>query len=129
MRDVAAHMWLRVPPFAVLDITLRGQPWDPERRPYFQPFVLSERSLPSTATVEQLVDMNAIEKFAFANGRPPTMREVARCIPHVFPFMERFPSFSVDSISLVIDYAPTKFSASLEPLADMQPSSQWTLAP
>jgi hypothetical protein len=33
--------------------------------------------------------------------------------------MERFPSFSVVSGDLTVDYAPTKVGASLEPLAGM----------
>lgn len=118
--SVAAHVWIRVPPFVVLDITLPAQPWDARRRPYLTDFVISERSRASEPTVHQLIDMDEIERFRFTYGRQPTMKDVAQLIPHVFPFMERFPSFSVEAGSLEIAYVPTKIGASVEPLREMQ---------
>jgi hypothetical protein len=117
--NVAAHMWVKAPPFVVVDISLPEQQWGAARQGYFTNFVITETSRFIPVTVEQLVDMNAYDEFVAANGRRPTMRDVARRIPHAFPFMERFPSFSVVSADLTVDYAPTKVGASLEPLAEM----------
>jgi hypothetical protein len=117
--NIAAHMWVKAPPFVVVDISLSEQQWGEARQRFFGDFVMTETSRPLAVTVEQLVDMNAYDEFVHANGRRPTMRDVARRIPHAFPFMERFPSFSVVSGNLTVDYAPTKVGASLEPLAGM----------
>jgi hypothetical protein len=117
--DVAAHMWVKAPPFVVVDISLPEQPWGQARQRYFTNFVITETGVPRPATVEQLIDMNAYDEFVQANGRQPAMRDVARRIPHAFPFMERFPSFSVVSGDLTVDYAPTKVAASAEALTEM----------
>lgn len=117
--NVAAHMWVKAPPFVVVDISLREQKWGRTRQRHFTDFVITEASRPRPVTVEQLVDMNAYEEFIQANGRRPSRGDVARRIPHAFAFMERFPSFSVGSGDLTVDYAPTKVGASLEPLDRM----------
>jgi hypothetical protein len=60
--SAAGHMWIRVPPYQVLDITLAAQPMPPERALHLTDIVLAERSRPKTATVEQLVDQDLIEQ-------------------------------------------------------------------
>jgi hypothetical protein len=122
-------MWIRVPPFAVLDITLPEQPWDPRRKAYFHTFVISEIGRASGASVEQLMDMDEIERFAVSHRRLPNMTDIERRAPHIIAFMERFPSFAVEQTPLIVEYAPTKIGASIEPLAEMQVPSMNGLLP
>lgn len=117
--SAAGHMWIRVPPYQVLDITLAAQPMPPERALHLTDIVLAERSRPKTATVEQLVDQDLIEQVYRARGRRPTIRDVVRDLPHLVPFMQRFPAFSVNHGEVAIDYAPVKIYAVEEPLAGM----------
>jgi hypothetical protein len=116
---IAGHMWVRVPPFAVLDITLPAQPWDRARLPFFNSFVMSEVSRATAPTVEQLVDMNAIEQWILSNGRSPTTRDIFRLVPRLGPFMERFPTFSVRADPITVSYAPTKIGGTIKPLEGM----------
>jgi hypothetical protein len=117
---IAAHMWIRVPPFAVLDITLSAQPWDSKRRQFLDGFVLAEESKPTRATVKQLVDMSEINRFRVFADREITMKDVKARIPHAFLFMERFHAFSVEFGPVSLAYAPTKISATEEKLEGMQ---------
>ena len=90
-----------------------------ERALYLTDIVLAERSRPKTATVEQLVDQDLIEQIFVARGRRPTIRGVVRDLPHLVPFMQRFPAFSVNHDEVTVDYAPVKIYAVEEPLAGM----------
>jgi len=48
------------------------------------------------------------------------MADVRGRTPWVFPFIERFPPFSVRFGSLHVSYVPTKIGATEEPLEDMR---------
>jgi hypothetical protein len=118
---VAAHMWIRVPPFAVLDITLPAQPRRPECQPFYPSFVMEEESRPSPATVLQMFDMDELERVTLMLGRRPTMRDVfVNFLPRIRNFMECFPPFAVNYGELVVEYAPTKINASDRPLSGMR---------
>ena len=116
---VAAHMWVRVPPFQVVDITLPFQNWNPQQQHYIRDFVISEESERAQYTVWELVDVNVLMQFQLLNGRDMTLRDVRDIAPHVFPFMARFPAFQVGSGELQIKYVPTKTGASEEGLYEL----------
>jgi hypothetical protein len=113
------HMWIRVPPFAVLDITLPAQPRRPDSRPYYPSYVIEEVSRPSPATIEQMLDMSELRRVTQSRGRRPTMTEVFLQAPHLRRFMECFPPFAVNYGALRVEYAPVKIVVSAEPLAGM----------
>jgi hypothetical protein len=116
---VAGHMWVRVPPYAVLDVTLAAQPYPQSKRRYMNSVVMERENILKAATVHQMLDQDAIGRFVTMAGRFPTMRDVFRELPHIEPFLPRFPSFSVNAGDLVIDYAPTKIHATEEALSQM----------
>jgi hypothetical protein len=76
--QVAAHMWVRIPPFAVLDITLPAQPRRAECQPFYPSFLIEEESRPSPATVEQMFDMDELQRVTALLRRRPTMNDVFR---------------------------------------------------
>lgn len=116
---VAGHMWVTVPPFRVVDITLPIQHWSPIQQPYFDHFVIAEESAPAAPTVWELIDVELIDDFRMSEGRMPGMQDVRMRVPHVFPFMKRFPGFQVHSGRLSIKYVPTKIGASEETLYEL----------
>lgn len=116
---VAGHMWVRVPPFRVVDITLPLQNWSPRQEAFVKQFVIAEGASEAVPTVWELIDVDLIEEFRRDAGRMPTMDDVKKLTPHVFPFMKTFPPFEVRSGDLSVKYVPTKIGASEETLYDL----------
>jgi hypothetical protein len=105
--DRHEHMWwLRVPPFAVLDITLATNDWPLKHRGYLPPYVLSEQSRPMAVPMRMLFPVKSVEKFLAEDGSWLTIEDVQNEYSEAYPVMERFPPFSVESAMVEILYAP-----------------------
>jgi hypothetical protein len=113
---VAGHMWVRVPPFWVVDITLPLQNWSTRQQVFLKEIVMEEETSEAAPTVWELIDVDLIEEFTMRAARIPNMEDVRALAPHVFPFMEKFPAYQVHSRDLTIKYVPTKIGASEETL-------------
>lgn len=64
--------------------------------------------------------MELIDEFRVANGRVPTLADVRRQVPWLFPFMQTFPAFSARNGQTTVTYVPTKIGATQEQLGDLQ---------
>jgi hypothetical protein len=115
----AGHMWVCAPPFKVVDVALPVQQWTLEKASYFPEYVLSDLARPAEPTVGDLLDADAVRDFVAHEDRLPTMEDVRRLTPWLFPFMRSFRAFAVVVGQLRIKYVPTKVSATDRPLADM----------
>jgi hypothetical protein len=115
----AAHMWVHVPPFRVVDVTLPMQFWKPNRQIYFTRPVVAEVSTLVAASIYDLADLDVIGEFEMMHGREPRMRDIELIIPHAFPFMKKFPAFQVTHDELTIKYVPTKIGATEDSLYNL----------
>jgi len=116
----AGHMWVCVPPFRVVDITLPIQGWSAAKEAYFEGFVIQESSMAATPTVYEILDVDLIAEFQLLNGRLPQMKDIETMAAHIFPMMERFPAFQVKQWRLLVKYVPVNFRASDEHLKDLE---------
>jgi hypothetical protein len=95
------------------------QHWSAVQQAFLRQFVIAEETSEAVPTVSELIDVDLIEEFRIGAGRMPSMEDVRKLTPHVFPFMKRFPAFDVRSGRLTIKYVPTKIGASEETLYDL----------
>jgi len=105
----AGHMWVRVPPFQVIDIALPFQGWESGIQCHFEGPVVSEISTPYGATERELFDGEYLTDL----GAGKTDRTRAqRLIEDNLRFMERFQAFTVFHHRLNLHYVPvgTKMS-------------------
>jgi len=110
------HMWLRVPPFAVVDVTLAMQPWSNRQRPFIPAYIASEAFNVAEKEIDDLIEDELME-LLMEQGRVPTM---ANLEPRQRQTMEKFPAFQIEQQELRIKYVPTRVSAMDGALEDMR---------
>lgn len=93
---VAGHAWLRAPPYTVVDISVRQQPYQGNQAKYIPDRILTTNTRPVIVDVEDIVSPSArMELLAY--GVPPHqhLREVAPLIPDIF---DSFPAVAVSGL-------------------------------
>jgi hypothetical protein len=102
------HAWLRVPPFAVIDITLPIQEYSAKVAAYFGNYVITEESVPYEAEAGDLFENELVELLIKKNGHHPTLRNLP---PSQIEFMTIFPAFEIQYRQLRLKYIPMRISA------------------
>jgi hypothetical protein len=110
------HLWLRVPPFVVVDVSLAIQGWSRRQKPYIPAVVASEISAPAEVGIDDLIEGELME-LLLVQGRVPTMRNLT---PVQRSTMRKFPAFYVTAHDIRLKYVPTQVSAMDAPLENMR---------
>lgn len=112
------HVWLSVPPFKVVDVSLPIQPYTPEEAKYLTRIVAAEKVGPAPATtIGDLMETELIEHFMRLHHRRPTLRDIA---PALREFMAKFRPFQIMHDGCLLRYVPTSVSAMDSGLAGMK---------
>ncbi len=115
---VAGHAWLFAPPFTVVDITARLQPYKGKERNYIPNKVLSTRTKHATVRTEDVVSPEA-RLMLQARGIPPQdhLGTAAHLIPDIF---ESLPPIEVNGFKgSKLKYVPVAIHAPQEKLRDI----------
>jgi hypothetical protein len=116
---ITGHAWLAVPPFAIVDVTLRHQRWqDDEFRNALSGPVLVEHPLPTEPNVEDLV-CTAARMEDYRARRSTNPRSLSQWLPRLPRFGRTFSAWQVDVRDTRLRYVPVAVTASDVPLEEM----------
>jgi len=107
----AGHAWLFAPPFTVVDISVRQQPYDVQEASYIPDTVLSTDTHPVEVSVEDIVSPSARAEM-LQQGIPPQhhLEAGARYIPGIFQAFTPIVVSGLNGASL--KYSPVAVHAS-----------------
>lgn len=114
----AGHAWLFAPPFTVVDISVKQQPYESEEHRYLPDMVLSEGRTPVAVQTDDIVSPSARREM-LSFGVPPDrhLSKVARYVPGIF---EAIPPILVPGVhGSKLKYTPVAIHAPDCPLDEM----------
>jgi hypothetical protein len=107
---VAGHVWLYAPPYTVVDISVKQQPYRGNEANYIPDRILTTDTRPVIVTDEDIISP-PVRMDLSAYGVPPHqhLKEVAPLIPDIF---EAFPAVSVPGLKgSSLKYSPVAIHA------------------
>lgn len=107
---VAGHAWVFAPPYTVLDVSVKQQPYGEKECAFLPETVLSVETTPATVDVEDIVSPSARMEM-LRHGVPPSQHLYygAPCIPDIF---SAFPPISVPGLhGATLKYSPVAIHA------------------
>ncbi len=110
----AAHAWLFAPPFLLVDIAIKLQPYKHNVSDYLPEMVFAEEANQSRASEEELFSPYT-RRYYKAQGLSRAML-IAKVIPRLHQFWSVFPPREIEFRDTRIKYTPTGISASDLPL-------------
>jgi hypothetical protein len=115
---VAGHAWVVAPPFLVLDVTLRQQPYKDKASEYIPDYVLATEAGTRPASVEDVYSPEAL----FPRGVHPAARKPSLRIldPNIAQFTRVFPPRVIHSGATTLDYIPVAIGMTEEDLEGLQ---------
>jgi hypothetical protein len=113
----AGHAWLYAPPFVVLDITIKQQPYRPRERGFLPEHVLAEVAQLGAGTAEEILDDSVRASLSRRGIDPKEQLRAHR--PHLPRFLETFPAHSVRAGGTALKYITYAVMAPLESLEAM----------
>lgn len=124
---VAGHAWLFAPPFTVVDITVKQQPYESEEALYLPDKVLSEDRTPVAVETNDIVSPSARREM-LAHGVPSGMHlsVAARYVPEIFAALT--PIRVQSTQGAMLKYAPVAIHApdcSLEAMRNIKFGNLW----
>jgi hypothetical protein len=103
----AAHAWLFVPPYHIVDLTIKMQPYSQGQEKYLPDILLSEEASPYTPVAEDLINTAIIHQLQ----RSEVKDVIRHAIPQFKAFNNVFPAVSTEENNCVFHYVPTSISA------------------
>jgi hypothetical protein len=110
----AGHAWLFAPPFDVVDITVKQQPYNGNIGGLFPQTILEKTVTPFDVKSEDVC--SAVVLRYFASQGLPRKRALFTAAPHLREFFPLFPANLITQDPLVFRYVPVAVSASDAPL-------------
>jgi hypothetical protein len=106
----AGHAWVFAPPFRIVDVTLRQQPYRGHERDYLPPSVFSENAMPDDVEVDDLISppVRAMLRARGVSGRAQ-LAAVYGDLPRI---LQCFDTCSVVWNGTRLKYAPAAFGVS-----------------
>ena len=116
---VAGHAWVFAPPFSVVDVAVKRQPYNPLKLPYLPEIVLSEDRRNISVDIEDIVSPSACAEM-LAHGVPAaSFLDVAA--PQLKDMLQVFPAISVDGFQgSHLKYSPVAIGLPDKPLEEMR---------
>ena len=116
---VAGHAWLCAPPYTVVDISVKQQPYRGNEAKYIPDRVMTTDTRPAIVDVDDIVSPS-VRRELLAHGVPPHqhLRKVAPLIPDIF---DAFPATVVSGLNgASLKYSPVAIHAPEDKLPDME---------
>ncbi|MCU1500627.1 MAG: hypothetical protein JWM47_4580 [Acidimicrobiales bacterium] len=113
---VAGHAWLYAPPFDVVDLTIRQQPYDSPRTKGLLPPTIFEKVVAPFRIKPTDVCSKALLRMLAAEQGIPNDNAIFTLEPHLREFFPLFPNNLVKRELMAFRYVPVAVSASDAPL-------------
>ncbi|WP_458411477.1 hypothetical protein ACNQFZ_11440 [Schinkia sp. CFF1] len=110
----AAHSWLVVPPFHIVDLTIKLQPYSQGQDKYLPEIVLSEKVKPYTPKAEDLINTRIIRELQLRGVK----NVLTYTLPNFKAFNSNFPAVMTEANKCVLHYIPTAISAPDSPFEE-----------
>lgn len=115
----AAHSWIVAPPFTIVDVAIRQQPYK-KGRELLPDLVMSEIATGAMVTIEDIFSPDFI---AFARAKQvPARKMVQTFAPHLRQFSQDFPATEVPFGEIRLVYIPVAIGAPDLPFENMNGS-------
>lgn len=105
----AAHAWIFVPPYHVVDLTIKQQEYKQGEEQYLPSMILSESYRDYTPTYKDLISPEAMRILAYRGIK--SVDVLSRTIPQFKVFNNDFKSISTSYNETKLHYIPTSVSA------------------
>ena len=116
---VRAHAWVFAPPFYVVDITAKLQPWDlPDLAANIPTVVLIKEPAALPPKLEVIVDPDVFLEHR-RRGQRFTLQTLFQKMPTYRAFISDFPGAELRTSRVLIDYQPTNSGAPDSPFDEM----------
>lgn len=115
---VAGHAWLFAPPYTVVDISVRQQPYEHKEKAFIPQLILVAENKPTAVVVEDIVSPS-MRLELLSRGVPPHLHleAAAQFIPHIFCSI---PAIDVAGLQGArLKYSPVAIHAPQEKLYNM----------
>ena len=103
----AAHAWLVVPPFHIVDLTIKLQPYTNGQQKYLPNIVLSEKIKPYKPKIEDLINPRIIRELKLSGVK----NVLTHLLPNFKDFNDKFPAVLTEENNCVLNYIPMSISA------------------
>jgi hypothetical protein len=116
---IAGHTWLYAPPYTVIDISVRQQPYLDQQEKYIPNCILTTDTRPVIVNVEDIASPAARMELS-SHGVPPHqhLKELAPLIPDIF---DSFPAVAVPGLKCAsLKYSPVAIHIPVDTLPDME---------
>ncbi len=113
----AGHAWIVAPPFHVLDITIKQQPYNPACLPHLPDSILAEHGEPLRPQPEHVMSPIVIAHFRSRGVSRSKMLEAST--PGLGRFLATFPPYMVKWQQTDLDYVTVAIGASDKPLKEI----------
>ena len=114
----AGHAWLSAPPFSIVDVAVKQQPYNGTKRDYLPNFVLSESTSKVNVEIDDIISPSVREKLSISGL--PEDSYIDRIAPQIKDIIKVFPALNFDSVNgAILKYCPVAIHASNTPLKEM----------
>ncbi len=103
---VAAHSWIIAPPFKIVDLTIRQQPYKQGEETFLPEVVLKKETKVSTLDLEDIVEPNILNilKIQYGNDKVKIMNAISS---NLISFTNRFKPELFEEEGVIFKYSPT----------------------
>lgn len=116
---VAGHAWIFAPPYTVVDVSVKQQPYAVEKLPYLPDNVLSEDKQSVAVYAEDIVSPSASAEMLL--HRIPLERQLSFSVPQLTDMQNVIPAISVTGPKgSKLKYSPVAIGMPDAPLEDMR---------
>jgi hypothetical protein len=116
---VAAHAWLFAPPFSIVDLAIRQQPYKGKKIDYLPDFVISESTSIVRVETDDIINPSFKERLSVVEVTGD--RDLGAFLPHLKEFMRLFPALNVNGVSgAILKYCPVAIHATDTPFEEMR---------
>lgn len=113
----AGHSWVFAPPFSIVDITIREQPYSGAKKDYIPESLLIKQGTKISPTVEDIISPE-VRAILQTQGMPKN-RMLENTAPEMKLVQEFFPAQLIEINSTKFRFLPIAVHASIESLQDM----------
>lgn len=115
----AGHAWITAPPFGVIDVTLRQQPYYEGEEEYIPEYIIEKPTVPATVKTEDIFSDEARHYYSKKyNGKSDELIRLE--LPHVEKAIGVFQPYLIDREFLEMKYITVAISASDGSLSEMK---------
>jgi len=114
----AGHAWVYAPPFSIIDISLKQQPYSGKKKKFIPEIILIKEADKATSEIEDIISPDVRHQMLSQGVPPHLMLELGAS--ELRAVQSSFPAQLVNINNTKLKYSPVAVHASIESLPDMR---------